>query len=80
MYPHINDNIKYTWLKKTCCIFSNVLNIVHLQVLKFRLESTDLPDIGTPADALQETILYRAYTMALDTYSKQLSKVSALQI
>ena len=59
-----------------------LFSTVHMhssKVLKFRLESTDLPDIGTPADALQETILYRAYTMALDTYSKQLSKVSNQQ-
>lgn len=50
-----------------------------LQMLKFRVESAELPDILTPADAVQETILYRAHNTALDTYSEQLPKVRDLQ-
>ena len=34
-----------------------------------------MPDIGTPADALQETILYRAYLKAKTTYTKEFEQV-----
>lgn len=35
-----------------------------------------MPDIGNPADALQETVLYKAYTTAYKTYSERVSGVS----
>ena len=43
--------------------------------MKFQLESTDMPDIGTPADALQESILYRAYVKGKTAFSKSFKKV-----
>ena len=52
---------------------SNISDL--LQVLKCLLESADLPDIDSPAAALQRTIIHRAFLKSRDGFTKLLAQV-----